>query len=84
MPIAMDTEPSPESSTEEHIVDVSVQQRLESCVYRFVFNEVTWHYQAGRLTLGGSLPSFYLKQVLQEVLRNIDQVEHIDNNVDVV
>ena len=84
MAIAIDTKPPPDTSTDEHIVDVSVQQRLDSCAYRFVFNEVTWHYQVGRLTLGGSLPSFYLKQVLQEVLRNIDQVEHIDNNIDVV
>ncbi len=84
MAIAIDTKPPPDTSTDEHIVDVSVQQRLDSCAYRFVFNEVTWHYKAGRLTLGGSLPSFYLKQVLQEVLRSTDQVDQIVNNVDVV
>ncbi len=84
MAIAMDTKPPPDTSTDEHIVGVSVKQRLDSCAYRFVFNEVTWHYTAGRLTLGGSLPSFYLKQVLQELLRSTDKVEQIVNNVDVV
>jgi hypothetical protein len=38
----------------------------------------------GTIILSGRVPSFYLKQLLQEALRDIDGVEKIDNRVDVV
>jgi hypothetical protein len=37
----------------------------------------------GTLVLRGRLPSYYLKQVLQATLRDIDGVTKIDNRVDV-
>ena len=36
------------------------------------------------LILTGRLPSFYLKQLLQEALRQVDGVGTIDNRVDVI
>jgi len=36
------------------------------------------------LIVTGRLPSFYLKQVLQEVLRQVDGVGKIANRVDVI
>jgi len=36
------------------------------------------------LVVSGSLPSFYLKQLVQEVLMRVDGVERIDNRIDVV
>lgn len=44
--------------------------------------DFSWH--GGVLTVRGSVPSFYLKQVLQTVLRRLDGVARIDNQVDVV
>ncbi len=41
-------------------------------------------YQKGDLVLVGRLPSFYLKQVLQTVLRGLPGVQRIDNRVDVI
>ena len=38
----------------------------------------------GVLILRGSVPSFYLKQVLQHTLKNLDGVRRIDNQVTVV
>ena len=35
----------------------------------------------GVLTLEGRLPSYYLKQMLQTVLQNVDGVKQIDNRV---
>ena len=74
--------------TQEHAVDASVdaavRRRLEACSYRFVFDKVTWHFEDGTLTLSGCVPSFYLKQVLQELFRNVEQVDSIANYVDVV
>jgi hypothetical protein len=37
----------------------------------------------GTLVLHGRLPSYYLKQILQTTLRNIDGVTEIDMRVDV-
>src|SRR5262245_31936728 len=36
------------------------------------------------LTVRGSVPSFYLKQLLQTTLRNIEGVSRVDNQVEVV
>ena len=41
-------------------------------------------FDQGTIILTGRLPSFYLKQLLQEALRDIDGVETIENRVDVV
>ncbi|NQU24514.1 MAG: BON domain-containing protein [Candidatus Nealsonbacteria bacterium] len=45
---------------------------------------VELEFDQGTMILTGRLPSFYLKQLLQEALRDIDGVEVIDNRVDVV
>ena len=84
MSTAIDTKPAPQTLTDKCVVDACVQQRLDCCVYRFVFNKVTWHFETGFLTLSGCVPSFYLKQMLQELLRGIEHVERLQNDVDVV
>jgi hypothetical protein len=38
----------------------------------------------GVLTVDGIVPSFYLKQLLQELLKRVDGVQYINNQVDVV
>lgn len=59
------------------------RQLAEKCTYAFCFNQVTFSFSQGILTLEGRLPSFYLKQVLQTALRDLDGVTRIDNRVDV-
>jgi len=62
-----------------------VRARLtEDCPYGFYFRDITYEHRNGVLTLRGQLPTFYLKQVLQTWLRDVDGVERIDNQVDVV
>lgn len=66
-------------------VELLARRRLaEKCTFAFCFDQVTFSYSQGVLTLDGRLPSFYLKQVLQTVLRDLDGVARIDNRVDVV
>jgi len=60
------------------------RQLAEKCTYAFCFNQVSFTYSHGILTLEGRLPSFYLKQVLQTLLRDLDGITRIDNRVDVV
>jgi hypothetical protein len=62
----------------------TVRRRIHACSYRFIFRKVTWHYNDGQLTLRGCVPSFHLKQLLQELLRGIEHVTQITNSVDVV
>jgi hypothetical protein len=61
------------------------RQRLGSgCPYAFYFRRVTLQFQDGVLTLRGRVPTFYLKQLLQSWLKDLDGVREIDNQVDVV
>ena len=66
------------------IVDQRIRQRLADCPYAFQFSRIAWRYDDGRLVLTGRLPTFYMKQVLQTMLRDIDGVDQVVNEVDVV
>ncbi|NOY42997.1 MAG: BON domain-containing protein [Planctomycetes bacterium] len=52
--------------------------------FRYHSNSIAIESQDGRLVITGRLPSFYLKQVLQTVLRALPEVQQIDNRIDVV
>src|SRR3990172_4083911 len=73
-----------EQCFESASVCACVQERLSSCPYTYYFNRVTWYYVRGTLTLEGCVPTFYLKQILQTILRDLDHVELLTNEVDVV
>jgi osmotically-inducible protein OsmY len=70
--------------TTEQQVSRAVERRFEGHAFGHVYSQVTWVFENGTLTLSGCVPSFYLKQMLQETLRDIDQVKQIDNQVNVV
>ena len=80
----METQPLIESATTDLHVHEAVGRKINACPYGFIFKNVSWQYAEGRLTLLGCVPNFYLKQVLQELMRHIEQVEQIANHVDVV
>jgi hypothetical protein len=60
-----------------HIIDT--QQHFQRRADRFVFE-----CDDGVLTVWGSVPSFFLKQVLQNALRLVPGVREVDNRVTVV
>ncbi len=41
-------------------------------------------FENGVLTLGGRLPSFYLKQVAQIAVAQVEGVERIENRIEVI
>ncbi len=45
---------------------------------------VTCRFHEGVLTLRGRVPSFYLKQVAQTLVRDIPEATRIDNRIEVI
>ena len=62
----------------------TVERRIAASPQRLFFRNVSWRYAVGRLTLSGYVPSYYAKQLLQELLRGIHDVTHIVNQVRVM
>ncbi len=72
-------------SSSECVVEESARQRLEDkCPYAYYFRDVTFNFRQGVLTLSGSVCSFYMKQILQTFLADLESVQQINNQVDVV
>ena len=65
-------------------VDAGVRERLGNCSYSHCFDRVTWCFVRGTLTLEGCVPTFYLRQILQTMLRDLEHVERIANEVAVI
>jgi osmotically-inducible protein OsmY len=57
--------------------------RLRNNTYLALKN-VSCEYEGGRLTLRGCLPSYYLKQVAQELVLGVAGVREIVNNIKVI
>ena len=69
----------------EKAVEQAARERLHGeFPFTYCFSRVTCHFSAGRLVLRGTVPSFYLHQVLTKRLRGLSGVEEIDNQVDVI
>ena len=70
--------PSPENS-----VLTAAEQRLRDSSHLFLRN-VRCGYDHGRLQLDGKVPSFYLKQLAQSLVKDLGGVERVDNRLTVV
>jgi hypothetical protein len=66
-------------------VEQQAKQRIsEGCPYAFYFRGISYHYKDGVLTLTGRVPTYYLKQILQQrLLSDFDELT-VENKVDVV
>ena len=63
------------------VVD-SARGRLSRSCYRQI-RQVTCRYHEGVLFLHGQLSSYYLKQIAQETVRDLEGVEEIVNYIEV-
>jgi hypothetical protein len=66
----------------------SVEERARellarNCHFRGRVQQLTMEERDGVLIVCGRVPSFYLKQVLQTALRDVDGVQQVDNRVQV-
>jgi len=64
----------------------SILEQAEQCLDddgRLRLHSVSCAFHQGILTLSGRVPTYYVKQLAQEVLRAIDSVECIANELEV-
>ena len=80
----MKMKPSTNGTAADERIHETVRRRIDGCSRKFIFGNVTWQCNDGYLTLRGCVPTYYLKQVLQELLHGIERVRLITNSVDVV
>ena len=73
-----------EDVEDEDVEDIVHRKLAESGYFSCPSRQIECEYHHGVLTLRGRVPSFYLKQVAQTVLKNTVGIERIDNQVDVV
>jgi hypothetical protein len=72
-----------EPETSQASVQDLVEQRLRSNPYLSLRN-ITSDYLDGVLVLRGCVPTYYLKQMAQEVVTDLEGVERIDNQIQVL
>ena len=76
------TEPDKPSADLQAGVQVEAERALRRGRYPALKN-LSCDYQGGVLVLRGSLPSYYLKQVAQEVVARLEGVQAVDNQIQV-
>jgi len=67
-----------------HVEQLAQQVLARHSHFQNRAGDFEYEYRQGVLIVRGRLPTFYLKQVLQTVLKDIEGVVCIDNQVDVV
>ena len=69
---------------DREIVALAATDLAEHFHFRRHLDGIEIDCQGGALSVSGKLPSYYLKQLLQTVLREIPGVKRINNQVSVV
>ena len=69
-------------STTERFVVGRVLQRLQECPYRAV-RRLSCDFTAGVLTLRGNVDSFFHRQVALHSVFGVEEVQHIDDQIEV-
>lgn len=73
-----------EAHLRQRVEDAARKRLAEEHPHGFYFGQVECIFENGVLRLRGRVPTYYMKQLLQNRLADIDGVDWIDNEVDVV
>jgi hypothetical protein len=77
--------PTPARSAKWRDAEVRARRALDHHVhFRGRSDGFQFECRDGVLTVRGRVPSFYLKEVLDNILKRIDGVRYVENQVDVV
>ena len=77
------TEPNTPSPDPQASLQAVAERALHSGPYP-ALKKLSCDYRGGVLVLRGCLPSYYLKQLAQEVVAHLEGVEGVDNQIQVV
>ena len=69
------------TDTARRVVE-NAQRTLRDSQYQ-VLAQVSCEFREGILILRGRVPSFYMKQIAQTVIRDLDDVVRVDNRLEV-
>ena len=84
MQAALERQPVSYATDRTNLID-DARQRLEQHPHFRGRAETISISQRGKtLYLSGQLPTFYLKQLVQEIVRRLPGVQHIRNEIDVI
>ena len=78
------TEISGRSRRDRTIVHQATTRLTQHAHFRSHLESLEIHCRDGELDVAGQLPTFYLKQVLQTILRDVPGVKQVNNRVSVV
>jgi hypothetical protein len=84
MQSAVATQPLTTTSNRGELSAVARQQLERHPHFRGRVNALTIDQHGKTLYLAGQLPTFYLKQLVQEVVRRLPGVQNIHNEIDVI
>ena len=85
MRVAVAERPSPGRATDEVDLSTMARRTLERHPhFRGRLGGVKIKHEGRNLYLSGKLPSFYLKQLVQEAVRHLPSVDFVYNEIDVV
>ncbi|TWU26273.1 hypothetical protein Pla52o_01260 [Novipirellula galeiformis] len=76
------THPNDAPCTSARDVTRIATERFRTCPYSAI-RQVQCRFHEGVLVLSGQVPSFYMKQVAQELIRNLQPIEQISNRLNV-
>lgn len=84
MQAALAERPSTQSCERFDLSDLARQQLEHHPHFRSRVSDVYIEHRGRTLILTGRLPTFYLKQLVQEAVRHVPGVQYIRNMIDVV
>jgi osmotically-inducible protein OsmY len=84
MPAALAEQPLKTASERNHLIDAARQQLERHPHFRGRAEVIDISQRGKTLHLSGQLPTFYLKQLVQEIVRHLPGVHSVRNEIHVV
>jgi osmotically-inducible protein OsmY len=63
-------------------IERAARRRLEQCGY-YALNSIACRFRSGAITLSGTVPMYFHKQLAQEAVRDLRNVDVVVNDIEV-
>lgn len=78
----------PNQEFDHHSYERGIEIRAAAVINRHpqlapLSQDISFYFTDGCLMMAGEVPSFYIKQVIQEVVRKLEEVERVENRIEV-